>query len=79
VKLYIWCEPYAVEYGSSVCFAVAKSEEEARKLLAANRTRYYGGFYEEDEDDCWKLPNLGPPSRVVELPHAEHWYWRSNG
>lgn len=70
MKMYVWNEPYEVSYGSSICFAVAETVEQAREI-AARAWLYHYGFSKD------KPPKevLGEPTRVYDLPCAEWHEW----
>lgn len=73
MKLYVWADPYAVNYGSSMLMAVAADLDQAKIIAATSAKSYSFGKYEDDE-----IPlnvNLGAPTRVVELPCAEWHMW----
>lgn len=70
MKLYIWKDPYKVNWGSSMCFAVADNLETAKEIAqGANLYRFV-----EYESGYMNLP-LGEPTRVVDLPCAEWHEW----
>lgn len=72
MKLYVWSNPYPVSYGSSMVFAIAESEEQAREIAKT------APCYSFNEYDNGKAPQdkLGKPIRVVDLPCAEWHEWR---
>lgn len=74
MKLYIWNDPYHVDYGSSILIAVAENEEEARKQAVNGRKYLYGDFLEDERPE--NTIELGPPTRVVDIPCAEWYEWR---
>lgn len=74
MKLFVWCNPYQVSYGSSMVFAVAATESAARKQ-AANGFSYKYGKFKQDSDMTALAANLGKPDRVVDLPCAEWHEW----
>jgi hypothetical protein len=71
MKLFVWADPYKIRYGSSALFAVAETEEQAR-ALAINAPRY---AYVRFKKDSGAKAELGPPTRIVELPCAEWHEW----
>lgn len=71
MKLYIWNEPYRVRYGSSIVYAVAETEEQARELAEKAPKSPYGLGVENG--GC-KLKGRAP-DRVLELPCAEIYEW----
>lgn len=70
MKLFVWNNPYRVSYGSSMAFAVAETEEQAREIATASPAYAYGEYEQ-------KTPQvkLGAPDRIVELPCAEWHRW----
>lgn len=72
MKLYFWDDPFPVEYGGSMLFVVAESEEQARELARTGKTYSYGVYPERTTPNI----ELGKPDRVVDLPCAE-WHWWS--
>lgn len=75
MKLYVWNDPYDVKYGGSCLYAIAATEDEARKIAAdAGRATY--GSQPEAGMRAAQLPrDLGPPTRVHDLPYAEVYEW----
>lgn len=74
MKLYLWVDPYKIKYGSSMVFAIAETENDARKQAAIGRSYSYGEF-EKDGDYSKLAAELGKPDRVVDLPCAEWHEW----
>lgn len=73
LKLYIWSNPYSVSWGSSLLFAIAHSEEDARQIAAKSK-RYSYNIYEQDGWDMSKIV-LEKPDRVLDVPCAEWHEW----
>lgn len=74
MKLYVWCDPYPVSYGTSMVFAVASNLKEARQIAAERSTSWSHAQFQQESG-----PNkirLGKPDRVVELPCAEWHEWQ---
>lgn len=71
MRLYVWKDPYSVRWGSSIVYAVATSEEEARKLATRAPVSHFGGSPDPSEG---REMELGVP-RVVDLPYAEIYEW----
>jgi len=72
MKMFFWNNPYKVTYGGSVLFAIAETEEAARKLAAHKCVRYTFGDSEQGRDNMKVIADkLGPPTRIVDLPCAE--------
>lgn len=63
MKLYVWDDPYPVDYGSSVVFAVAATldaaREQAQREIASQTSR-----------------KLGDPDEVYDVPVAVSREWR---
>lgn len=72
LRLYVWRNPYPVSWGSSIVYAVAASEEEARKSATTAPVSHYGGDPDPNEG---RAMTLGVPTRVVDLPYAEIYQW----
>lgn len=72
MKLYVWNEPYGVDYGGSCLYAIAPDECSARALAEIAGVARYG--YEPNGTPRG-LRDLGPPSRVHDLPYAEIYEW----
>jgi hypothetical protein len=73
VNLYVWVNPYPVNYGSSLIISIASSLEEA-KLVANDKLRARAYSYGEYERAFGPI-TLGAPKRVVSLPCAEWYEW----
>lgn len=72
MKLFVWASPYRIDYGSTMVFAVAETEEEARRIVeGAPKYRYC-----EFEQGTGGGVKLGSPTRVVDLPCAEWHEWQ---
>ena len=74
MKLYLWADPYQVDYGSSMAFAVAGTLAAAKKQ-AAKGLAYKYGKYKQDWSPTELAAKLGEPTRVVDLPCAEWHEW----
>jgi hypothetical protein len=74
MKLYLWAEPYAVNYGSSMVFAVAATLAAAKKQAAKGLVYKYGK-YQQDWSPKDIAAKLGEPTRVLDLPCAEWHEW----
>lgn len=74
MKLFVWCDPYRVSNGSSMVFATAETEDDARKQ-AAKGLAYRYGKYKQDGNFSVLAAKLGKPNRVVGLPCAEWHEW----
>lgn len=69
MKLYIWDDPYDVNYGSSLLIVAADSLSEAR-LMAKKAPHGVYSFKSKGVDVDKKKP-----SRVKNLPYAEYHEW----
>jgi hypothetical protein len=74
MKLFIWAEPYQIDYGSAMLIAVAETEDEAR-AIAEGAPRYSYGQY-RNRNETGGGVKLGEPTRVVDLPCAEWHEWQ---
>lgn len=72
MKLFVWNNPYSVFYGSSLVFAVAETEEQARQIAKQSAAYTFGeyGNFKHVQD-----MKLGEPIRVLEPPCAEWHEW----
>lgn len=80
MKLFVWANPYDIDYGSAMCFAVAETEEQAREMLMGGNATAWSFGECEDEDLSRPSPTrswitLAGPTRVVDLPCAEWHRW----
>lgn len=67
MRLYVWANPYRVPFGSTMVFAIAETEEAARQQAKQG----VGYAYFEFGETAPMEMELGPPTRVVDLPCAE--------
>lgn len=74
MKLYIWHDPYAVDYGASLLIVAAENLRDAKEQATAGG-RYSFGFYEGEAAEWRGRPKLGKPNRVLNLPCAEWHKW----
>lgn len=78
MKLYVWNEPYRVDYGSTMVFAVAETVEEAKAIACSKAATWCSFGTPEDgeyEHRDWSHFELGDPTRIVDLPCAEWHEW----
>jgi hypothetical protein len=74
MRMYIWNQPYDVQWGASFAFAVADSEQEARELILASNGRVMNyGAYEAARPNFKRLN--AAPDRILDLPCAEIYEW----
>lgn len=80
MKLFVWNAPYPVDYGCSIIYAIAETEEQAREIIATNlKFAMFGNIYEPTEaPDASEIErsrafavSLPTPTRVCDLPYAE--------
>lgn len=74
MKLFIWNNPFKESYGGSFVFAVAKTEDEARRIATTADVMAYGEYDEGPLSSRLEKP-LGEPTRVLDLPCAEAYRW----
>lgn len=74
MKLFVWSDPYPVKYGSSMVFAIAESEVEARKQAEKGLAYKYCN-YAGDGVSPGIAKKLGEPDRIVDVPCAEWHEW----
>jgi hypothetical protein len=72
MKLFVWNNPYEVDAGQSLVFAVAETVEQAREIAKKGTVCTFG---KPREDQAQPNVELGEPTRVVELPCAEWHMW----
>lgn len=70
MKMFVWSEPYRVNYGSSCCVAIAETVEQAREIAAIGKLQ---SFFRFQQDTSMQGVVLGEPTRILDLPCAE-WY-----
>lgn len=76
MKLFVWANPYSVDYGSSLLIAVAETVEEAKEIAGNSCSRYACSEFEEGQNDMQSTAaTLGEPSRILDLPCAEWHEW----
>ena len=74
--MFIWNDVYRVSYGSAVVYAVAETEEEARRLAESAPVSQYGsdpGNTERPQRGCGLKGRA--PDRVLDVPCAEIYEW----
>lgn len=71
MKLFVWNDPYSVRYGGAILYAVAETEDEARKVAANAMVSEYGIGQEANRQPF----ELGEPTRVLDVPCAEIYQW----
>lgn len=74
MKLFVWNNPVPVRNGSSMLYAVASNQDEAR-AIAAKAAVYEYGYYVRGSEGANANVELGEPTRVHELPCAEWFKW----
>lgn len=71
MKLFIWNEPYKVEYGGACLYVIAETLEQARELALNAQLAYFG----LKPLGTVGIPDLGEPDRVLDAPYAECYEW----
>jgi hypothetical protein len=77
MKLFVWNEPISVSYGSTCLYVVADDEEQAREIAQHALVSKYGSHPEGRpgiDVPSFDKP-LGIPTRVIEAPCGEIYYW----
>ncbi len=76
MKLFVWNEPYSVNYGGSCLYVIANNVEEARELAKSKcYDASFGGFDRKNmKETCVPVDGVEPTS-VHDLPHAECYHW----
>jgi len=59
LKLYVWTE-FKVDYTPGLAFAIADSEDEAKKMLEKKGVRVFGGNY-----SCWGDLTVHPLTKKI--------------
>lgn len=72
IKLYIWVEPYTVDYGGSLLVVAARTLREAKKAAGQGRVWFFGKHRGEKVNGPVRL---GKPTRIVKTPCAEWHHW----
>ena len=73
MKLFIWVDPYRVDYRHSMLIAVAETEEQARAIATSKAASWWAfGKFEQAPKGQFEV---GKPTRVVDLPCAEWHEW----
>lgn len=73
-KLYIWNQPYSVNYGGSFLIVIAPDLETA-KARAKNAPIYQYGAYNHNGQRLGET-ELGEPTRIIDkFPYAECYEW----
>ena len=76
MKLFIWADPYQVNYGSSMLMCVAKNLREAKKLAKIGKTYSYVVYLNKHSSGKAAIvKGLGKPLRILNLPCAEWHEW----
>jgi hypothetical protein len=73
MKLFVWNEPYRVTFGGSIIYAVAETEDQARKQAETALVAQYGARPEARA--AAQTLVLGEPTRVLDVPCAEIYEW----
>ena len=74
LKLYVWKDIATVDYGGAILYAIAETEEQARKMAVGAPVAEYGDPWEGKTLDPSDVPDRAP-DRVHELPYAEVYQW----
>lgn len=72
MKLFVWANPHFVEWGLSMLYAVAETEDQAREIAKSAPNYELGQFKQGGTPNA----ELGEPTRVIDLPCAEWVFWR---
>jgi hypothetical protein len=76
LKLFIWANPYHVNYGNSGYFAVAETVDNARAIA---RSAHKYSYVEFDDGATFGATAdallAGEPTRVVDIPCGEWHEW----
>jgi hypothetical protein len=72
MKLFIWSNPYKVNYGSSMLFAVAETLEQAKELAITSKSYCYNEYPNMKGNINISLKD---PIRILDLPCAEWHEW----
>lgn len=74
MKLYVWNNPYSVNWGGTIVYAIADSEEAARALAMVAPVSEFG--YTPSHEQAGDLDINRPADRVLDLPCAEIYQWQ---
>lgn len=75
-KLFIWNDPFDVDYGGCCLYVVASNIEEARGIAARAGISEFGHPPREQKVGSEKAARLGEPSRILDAPCGELYYWQ---
>jgi hypothetical protein len=79
MKMFIWDNPVLIKYGGSVIVAVAETIEEAREVATTQAQSSFVGLgigrYPDKKEDYSRFIQ-GEPSRVVDVPCVEVFYYQ---
>ncbi len=76
MKLFIWADPYQVDYGSSMLICVANNLGEAKKLAKTGKCYSFVQYLNEHSStEVKEVSKLGKPTRILNLPCAEWHDW----
>ncbi len=73
MKLFVWNDVIGVSYGGSCLYVVAEDEEQARSIAATAKLSKYG---HDPRENAGFHKELGKPTRVIEAPCAEVYFWQ---
>ncbi len=77
MKLFVWNNPYSVDYGGSCLYVIAKDVEQARELAKSKCAdgNYVGLDRKNMRETCVPVDGVEPTS-VHDLPYAECYNWQ---
>ncbi len=76
MKLYVWNDPYPINYGGCCLYVIARSLKEARRLATDKcNDASYGGYDRRSLKRTHVDVNNKPPTSVHNLPYAEMYRW----
>lgn len=73
MKLFIWKDPYSIDYGGAIAYAIAPDVESARKAIKAGGVSYFG--HEPESEEIENLNIDRDPDRVLDGPYGEIYEW----
>ena len=75
MKLYVWENPWHVDYGTSLVIAVADSLDEAKRVATEKLREPKWDAFEWDKETHQSV-KLGGPHEIIDCPTAAWFEWR---
>lgn len=72
MKLFIWAEPYTINYGTTKFIAVAETVEQAREIAKTAPAVSFGEYLRPNTPQV----ELGEPTQVMDIPCGQWDEWQ---